>query len=188
MQPTASVPQIEVSLDIRETMSRLHYFFALLLSSFSWTMAHVRRGTTKWGEPKNATVSNRDNLPAEDCGLASRILDRIRKPVIHKRRPAFSRKFRPTCQLRLVNYGRPCFRTSQIVMPNTVGFSCLGETFSYLVERPIKRPQRDEKPKQGVAVVLATFHRVRPLAGLTLALASAVSWIALLGYVAIKLF
>ena len=73
-------------------------------------------------------------------------------------------------------------------MPNTVGFSCLGETFSHLVERPIKRPQRGEKSKQGVAVVLATFHRVRPLAGLALALAAAVSWIALLGYVAIKLF
>ncbi len=102
--------------------------------------------------------------------------------------PPFPRKFRPTCQLRLVDYRRLCFRISQIVMPNTVGFPCLGETFRHLVERSIKRPQRGEKPKQGVAVVLATLHRVRPLAGLTLALAAAVSWTALLGYLAIKLF
>ena len=35
--------------------------------------------------------------------------------------------------------------------------------------------------------MLAVFHRVWPLAGLTLALVATVSWIALLGYVAIKL-
>ena len=37
-------------------------------------------------------------------------------------------------------------------------------------------------------VVLATFCRVWPLTGLTLALVATVGWIALLGYVAIKLF
>ena len=36
--------------------------------------------------------------------------------------------------------------------------------------------------------MLATIHRFWPLAGLTLALVATVGWIALLGYVAIKLF
>jgi len=36
--------------------------------------------------------------------------------------------------------------------------------------------------------MLATLHRVGPLAGLTLALAAMVGWMALLGFVAIKLF
>jgi hypothetical protein len=36
--------------------------------------------------------------------------------------------------------------------------------------------------------MLATFNRVRPLAGLTLALVATVGWIGLLGYAAIKLF
>jgi len=35
--------------------------------------------------------------------------------------------------------------------------------------------------------MLAAFHRVWPLAHLTLALVATVSWIGLLGYVAIKL-
>ena len=44
--------------------------------------------------------------------------------------------------------------------------------------------------KQGMilGVVLAEFHRVWPLAGLTLAMLAAVGWIGLLGYVVIKLF
>ena len=36
--------------------------------------------------------------------------------------------------------------------------------------------------------MLATLHRVGPLAGLTLALVATVGWIGLMGYVAIKLF
>jgi hypothetical protein len=36
--------------------------------------------------------------------------------------------------------------------------------------------------------MLATFHRVGPLAGLTLGLVAMVGWIGLLGYVAIKYF
>jgi hypothetical protein len=36
--------------------------------------------------------------------------------------------------------------------------------------------------------VLAAFNRISALAGLTLALVATVGWIALLGYVAIKLF
>jgi hypothetical protein len=36
--------------------------------------------------------------------------------------------------------------------------------------------------------MLATFHRIGPLAGLTVALVATVGWIGLLGYVAIKLF
>jgi hypothetical protein len=39
-----------------------------------------------------------------------------------------------------------------------------------------------------LGVVLAEFHRVWPLAGLTLAMLAAVGWIGLLGYVVIKLF
>jgi hypothetical protein len=34
----------------------------------------------------------------------------------------------------------------------------------------------------------AMYHRVRPLAGLTLALVAIVGWMGLLGYVAIKVF
>jgi hypothetical protein len=36
--------------------------------------------------------------------------------------------------------------------------------------------------------VLAVFHRVWPMAGLTLAMLAAVGWMSLLGYVVIKLF
>ena len=36
--------------------------------------------------------------------------------------------------------------------------------------------------------MLATLHRVGPLAGLTLGLIATVGWIGLLGFVAIKLF
>ncbi len=36
--------------------------------------------------------------------------------------------------------------------------------------------------------MLATLHRVGPLTGLTVALVATVGWMALLGYVAIKLF
>jgi hypothetical protein len=36
--------------------------------------------------------------------------------------------------------------------------------------------------------MLATFHRVGPLAGLTVALVAMVGWMALLGYVAIEIF
>jgi hypothetical protein len=56
-------------------------------------------------------------------------------------------------------------------------------------ERPIKRalPRRETKNRE-LAVMGATFHRIGPLAGLTVALAATVGWIGLLGYVAIKLF
>jgi hypothetical protein len=54
-------------------------------------------------------------------------------------------------------------------------------------EKPIKASLRGREQKQGLGVVLAVFHRVWPLVGLTLALVSTVGWIALLGYVAIKL-
>ena len=40
--------------------------------------------------------------------------------------------------------------------------------------------------KQELGVVLAVFHRVWPLAGLTLALVATIGWIGLLGFAAIK--
>jgi hypothetical protein len=54
-------------------------------------------------------------------------------------------------------------------------------------EKPIKASLGGREQKQGLGVVLAVFHRVWPLVGLTLALVSTVGWIALLCYVAIKL-
>jgi hypothetical protein len=59
--------------------------------------------------------------------------------------------------------------------------SCAGnlETFSLL---------SNSSKNRELGVMLATFNRVWPLAGLTLALVATVGWIGLLGYVAIKLF
>jgi hypothetical protein len=71
-------------------------------------------------------------------------------------------------------------------MAITVGMAFLGETSTHEPKSQSK-PLRGREQKQGLGVVLAVFHRVWPLVGLTLALVSTVGWIALLGYVAIKL-
>ena len=61
-------------------------------------------------------------------------------------------------------------------------------------ETSIYLPKGQSKPPNGVnknrefGVVLATFYRIGPLAGLTVALIATVGWITLLGYVAIRLF
>jgi hypothetical protein len=39
----------------------------------------------KWGEAKNGTASNGDNLPAGDFSLAEGVLGRIEKSVVHQR-------------------------------------------------------------------------------------------------------
>jgi hypothetical protein len=55
-------------------------------------------------------------------------------------------------------------------------------------ERPIKAPPKGVKQNREFGVMLAIFHRVGPLAGLTVALVAMVGWMALLGYVAIEIF
>jgi hypothetical protein len=71
-------------------------------------------------------------------------------------------------------------------MAITVGLLGLGETPHASPKGQSKHLQEGVK-KRDKGVMLAAFHRVWPLAGLTLALVATVSWIGLLGYVAIKL-
>jgi len=83
-----------------------------------------------------------------------------------------------------VDYGRLRLRTSHIVMANTVGISHFAENLGWLS----KDQSRRETKNRELAVMLATFHRIGPLAGLTIALVATFGWIGLLGYLAIKLF
>ena len=48
-------------------------------------MAHNGRGATKLGKAKNATASNRDDLPEGNFSLASGILDGIESLFISSR-------------------------------------------------------------------------------------------------------
>jgi len=73
-------------------------------------------------------------------------------------------------------------------MANTVGISYFGEIFGKLSKGHSKHPNAAVNQNREFDVMLATFNRVRPLAGLTLALVAMVGWMGLLGYVAIKLF
>ena len=74
-------------------------------------------------------------------------------------------------------------------MENTVGISYFADNFGQLSkdQSSAALPRRETKSRE-LAVMLATFHRIGPLAGLTVALVATVGWIGLLGYVAIKLF
>jgi len=74
------------------------------------------------------------------------------------------------------------------VMANTVGISCLGETSIHLPKGQSKHSNGGVKQRQGIRCLAPAFHRVGPLAGLTVALVATVGWIGLLGYVEIKLF
>jgi hypothetical protein len=71
-------------------------------------------------------------------------------------------------------------------MAITAGIAFFGETSTEKPKGQSKYPPKGRE-KQGLGVVLAEFHRVWPLAGLTVALVATVGWMGLLGYVAIKL-
>jgi hypothetical protein len=160
-------------------------------------MTQNGRGAAKWGEAKNGTASNRDNVPRDDFSLASGILDRIENPGVHRRRCSWILVER-LCSTEIPS-GLWAVETRGITsapasgQQNCVGHhrgDCLPQgDFHPLAERPIKAlPNGAENENRELGVVLAAFNRVRPLAGLTLALVATVGWIALLGYVAIKLF
>jgi hypothetical protein len=78
--------------------------------------------------------------------------------------------------------------TSKFVLAITVKDACQGETSFQWQKTNQDAPLRAVNRNREFGVVLATFHRVGPLAGLTLGLIATVGWIGLLGFVAIKLF
>ncbi len=78
-------------------------------------------------------------------------------------------------------------RTSKIVLAITVKDACHGETSFRWQKSNQDAPLRAWNRNRELAFMLATFHRLRPLAGLTVALVATVGWIGLLGYLAIKL-
>jgi hypothetical protein len=100
-------------------------------------MTHNGRGATNWGEAKNATASNRDNIPERNFSLASRVLDRMVRTRCSSATVFF--EFRWTPFPTEVPFGSRAvettggllplpLRTNQIVLAITVGIVCLGET------------------------------------------------------------
>ena len=135
-------------------------------------------GARNGEKAKNGTASNRDNLPAGGFNLAPAVLGRI------ETRRLSAALFLNTAPLR---YGNSARFTSQTVLAITVGIVCLGETSIHRRKANQSTLTGREKNRE-FGVMLATLHRVGPLAGLTFALVATVGWMALLGYVAIKLF
>jgi len=78
--------------------------------------------------------------------------------------------------------------TSKFVLAITVKDACHCETSFQWQKTNQNAPLRVRNKNREFGVMLATFHRVWPLAGLTVALVATVGWIGLIGYVAIKLF